>query len=692
MHKNFFDRTTVNIIVLSVLSLMEALQVLIITALVFSFIPIKTPVFVQKLYPLSLYDVRPEREALFYHLWIAVGLGVLALLLFLHRRRIDEDGLAKNFLPYMGVTAALVYAQIFAVFKIFLMGDPWWARDLLYAGIVLGIAARVFWPELKRWLLGAGQFLLTKTMPAKLVGVLDAGVIVLLLFLVFAPDLGKVLGRIFAYDRFYHFDSFIMAPVWGHHNGLVLNKDMNSEYSLIVPIVFHKLMSLTGEFSYARAVQIMITLSAAYYFLYYGLWRYWTKSFALSLFAILLCLKLQFFHWGVVPLVWIFPSATPLRSLWDVFLLLCILRFIQNFDLRWLLAASLFCGLGLVWTLDVGVYMFGVLAVTAAAAVYERGWKMLFPAAAILLSAYALALGILYHFYGPLIWGHLFWANTFEFASLFLQGWGALPITDGLKDKQFFAFIMGLMVPVVYLGTLLYSLGQYVFHRRRPQLFMVIICFYGLGLYHYFIHRSAVTSYYAVIVPLLFVLLFWIQALLGFFSQRGQRALKLFLCAWALGGLCTSYLFTYYPNALNLSGLDWSKEKNFYDSQFDYARDAALIDQYTQPREAVALVSSFETKILMQADRRPFFYYFPMIGSEHMNENKCGSTYLHTYARLDRTLKQLQDQRPSYVFLQNCMYQWDHTEVGLKELIGYMRDHYHYEAQGQYLTALKINP
>ena len=43
MNKIFFDRQTVNIIALSLVSFVEALQVLIIVAFIFSFIPIAVP-------------------------------------------------------------------------------------------------------------------------------------------------------------------------------------------------------------------------------------------------------------------------------------------------------------------------------------------------------------------------------------------------------------------------------------------------------------------------------------------------------------------------------------------------------------------------------------------------------------------------------------------------------------------------
>jgi len=694
MNKKFFDKHTFNIIAVALLSLVEALQVLIIVVLIYSFIPIPVPAFVQKLYPISLYDVHLKRETSFYHLWIAAGLLLQAILIFFNRRRMGEERWRHGVYLYICTMVCFIIIQLFAVFKILLWGDPRWARVLLYLSLGLAILARIFWPECRRLISRVWERSAAFKAPWWGVYLLDVGVIFILTLLIFAPNLSEVLARMFSYDKFYHLDSFIMSPGWAHHNGLTLNKDVTSEYSLIIPIVFDTLMEWAGGFSYAHAVSLMIGLSAVYYFLLYGLWRYWTKSFWLAFFAVILCIKLQFFHWGVVPMIWIYPSATPLRFLPDVFFLFCILRFSQNLSLRWLFAAAVINGIGLAWTMDVGGYMFAALAAAALALVYLKGVKFIPQAAAIVLLPWCVALGVLSIFYGTLVWQGQFWQNTFEFASLFLQGWGALPITEGLKDKQFFAFCMGFLIPAVYLWTLLYGLGMFLYRRSQPYLFMVLVCVYGL--YHYFIHRSGVTSYYAVIIPFIFVLLHWIRSLLEFFDLRLQRTVKLFLCVWAIVALTTGYLFTYYPNFLNLSGYDWSAEKKFYTEQFDFSQDVSLIDTLTAPGEPVALISSFETKILMQAQRRPFFYYFPMMESEHMQGDKLRGIYLHTYARLGRTLQQLQDERPAHIFIQTRLFNgpqaqdYEDSHEGFKQLMAYIRLHYQYQAQGQWLTAVQL--
>lgn len=696
MNKVFFDRPTFNIVVLSLLSFVEALQILIIVALVFSFIPIPVPPLVQNFFPLTQYDVRLERESFYYHVWIFAALALQGLLMFLNRRRLEENDLWRRWLPYICTMSGMIIIQIFAVFKIFLWGNPWWARNLLYIALGLGVLARIFWPELWRFMLWAWKLPASLKMPRGGYWVMDAGVLLILTVMIFAPDLNGVLARMFSYDKFYHFDSFIMCPAWAHHNGLVLNLDVTSEYSLFISIVFDGLMKIMGGFSYAHAVGIMIGASAVYYFLLYGLWRYWTKSFWLSFFAVVLSIKLQFFHWGVVPLIWIYPSATPLRFLPDVFFLFFILRFTQHFSLRWLYAAAVISGLALAWIADVGAYVYGTLLLAAGACVYQKGTKIIPKLVAVAILPWCIAGGILSIFYGGLLANGNFWHRAFEFAAFFLQGWGALPITEGLKDKQFFAFCMGFIIPTAYLGTLLYSAGVFLFQKSRTHLFMAFVSFYGLGLYHYFVHRSGVTSYYAVVIPGIFVLLFWTQASLKLCTGNWQKALKLFLCAWALVALMTSYLFTYYPNVLNLSGYDWSVEKKFYTQSFDFSQDAGLIDALTTPHEAVPLISSFENKILMQANRRPFFYYYPFMESEHMQGDKQRNFYPHTYASLEFTLRQLREGRPSHVFIQTRLFEgaegqnYEDSHGGFKQLTAYLRAHYQFQARGQYLTALKL--
>jgi hypothetical protein len=693
IHRMFLDRKTADIIAFSLLSFVEALQVLVIVALIFSFIPIPMPAFAQKLYPMSVYDIHLKREGSFFHFWVLFGLALQGLFIFLNRRRLGEDQLSPKVLPYVCTMAAFLFVQVFAVFKIFLWSNPLWARVLLYASLAAAAAVRIFWPEFRRSITWFSKQLAVRSYPSWAAYSWDAAVVSVMAVLVFFPLGGEVLSRMFSYDKFYHLDVFVMSPAWGYHNGLILNNQVASNYSLILPIIFNSLMDLMGKFDYPQAVSLMIAFCGIYYLLFYCLLRFWLKSVLLASFGVILAVKLQFFHWGVVPLIWIYPSATPLRFFPDVFLIFFLLQFSRDFQWRWLAAAAFSAGVGLVWAIDVGVYMYLTLGLAVICGIYAR--KGFFKqGVALLLLPFAVALGILWLLYGPSVFHPEFWHNTFEFASIFIAGWGALPMAE-VKEQQFFAFCIGFLIPILYTWTFLYSLAMFFIRKSGPHMFILCVSVYGLGLYHYFVNRSAVTSYYAVITPFIFVMLFWGREIISQWPIAWQRGSKLFLCGWAFAALTTGYLFMFYPNVLNLSGNDWSNEKKFYEENFEFSRDAALIDDLTAPGQPVPLISSFETKILMQADRPPFFYIFPLMESEHMEAHQGRGTYILTYAQLEQILGQLREKRPEHIFIEARLFDgpdaegYENSHEAFKQLMAFVRRNYQYQARGRYLEALK---
>ncbi len=687
----FKDEVTANTMVLAAVSFLESVQALVLVAFIFTFIPIPAAPFVQKLFPLSLYDVRPEREMFFYRLWILMAIGLQAILIFVFRAQLSDGKMRRKLCPFAAVSGFWVFVQVFAVFKILLWGNPPWARGLLYIAFAGGILSKVFWPEIQR--LGRminGRFGQGRALHWPWLW--DAGFLGVLGVLLWPGDLGNVLGRMFTRDEFYHLDSILMAPGWAHLNGLVLNQDVSSEYSVGLPILLSELLKHTAGFDYPAAVALIVALALCYYMALYMFMRQWLASRALAAFGTLLVVKLQMFHWGVVPLVWQFPSATPLRHWPDIIFFVCVGRHIQTSQPRWLWAAALTVGFTLAWMVDVGAYMLAALLVYATAFGYQqrRGiLQALKSLGSILVLALGLAFAVLWVLVPQAVFHPDFWRDQFEFASLFVQGWGALPMTEGLKDKQFFAFIMGFMIPVVYAFTLVYIGALFCLRKNNfKDFFVAVLCVYGLGLYHYFIHRSGVTSYDAVCVPLVMVICFWISRGLAVFSIVSRRICAGALACAALGSLMTSYLFTYYPNVLNLAGFDWNPEKRFYQKGFDLPDDAALIRRLTAPGDPVALISSFETKILMQAGRKPFFYYFPLVESAHMDSPEVRGIYLHTYGRMDKTLKDLNERKPEYIFVEKKLL-GQKDRLALNTLLDHIKAHYTAGTQGKYLIAYR---
>ena len=110
---------------------------------------------------------------------------------------------------------------------------------------------------------------------------------------------------------------------------------------------------------------------------------------------------------------------------------------------------------------------------------------------------------------------------------------------------------MGFIIPAVYVLTIM-IIGALVYLRQldAPAMFIIYICVYGLGIYHYFVYRSAVTSYYVVCIPFVFVLCFWVQQIVKPLSQQWRRILLSILVVVTLGCLVTGYLFTVYPHGM----------------------------------------------------------------------------------------------------------------------------------------------
>ena len=192
------------IVILAFISFLEAAQLLIAIAFILQFIPIPASSFVQTLFPLSMYDVRPEREMALYRFAIVAAIGIQVSLMYFFRRRRDDTRVKKDLYAFAAVLACWVFVQVFAVFKMLLWGNTCW-KMLLGVALLGGIFSTIFWPELKKFgVKTLGRLSQGSLLPRPWVGdVIVAGVLVILLW----PDLTAVLARMFVNDQFYHLDS-----------------------------------------------------------------------------------------------------------------------------------------------------------------------------------------------------------------------------------------------------------------------------------------------------------------------------------------------------------------------------------------------------------------------------------------------------------------------------------------------------
>jgi hypothetical protein len=97
----------------------------------------------------------------------------------------------------------------------------------------------------------------------------------------------------------------------------------------------------------------------------------------------------------------------------------------------------------------------------------------------------------------------------------------------------------------------------------------------------------------------------------------------------------------------------------------------------------------------MQADRRPFFYYFPLMISRPMKGRSFSMTSLFTNEQMAKTLGHLEREKPEYVFMERIFMTSNYPVFfrdeypGLIPLLKYVLTNYSLSEEGYYLVALK---
>jgi len=525
----------------------------------------------------------------------------------------------------------------------------------------------------------------------------DGAIVLLLLACLWVPEAPKALGRVFVWDQFHSWDALLILPGWAYVHGQGLNTDIISSWGLGAVIFISRGAEVLGGFDYTRVLNVLMAMAIVYYALLYVFLRVWLRHVLLAVLVIALAVKVQFFNSGISPLIWIFPQDTPARHWLDLPVLWCLWQHARRFSPKYLLGAAAGTGLGLAWVFSSGFCLllafWGYLIFLLMRPKYRqqlardfKGFRRIIFYGLLPLPVMLLALFLMQ---GHAVFHPVFWANTFEPMRSFLQGVGTVPIYRCLYDRHFFAYIAGFVIPVIYIWTLIIITGLSD-AEKLPQedLFLVPLCVYGLSLYAHYLAHSTTNHYYAVGIPVVMVIGFWLRV-----SVKSLRILLvLALGSWA--ALFTNVLFIYYPNVFDISRMDWKPETGFYQSQMRFDRDAAMIAGLVKPEEGAALVSSFEAPLLIQAKRRPFFYYAPLVISERLDKNSFAGTNVDSQVRLDKTLAQITDQKPEYIFIEKRLLgQWPpelaQNYPGIILVLRFVIEHYQPVDQGVYLIAMR---
>ncbi|MBI4309399.1 MAG: hypothetical protein HY591_03610 [Candidatus Omnitrophica bacterium] len=276
-----------NIFLLVVFSILEAVQVLIITAYIYSFIPIRWSAPVPA-------DLRPERESFLYLIFLFAAFALIGAAAAWMRPQLEQENKRRQWSAFLALESMWVFLELFAFFKWVTYRYPFynvlpyenghWVRPFFYGTVILSILSKVFWPEIyrfcrdfyPRW----RAFALSAAQRRCAYAAMAAFIFLLLL-----PNVDDVLALDYAWDQFNHWDDCALTR-W--------------------------LMTLGLD--HGQTLRVLFAVMVMVWTLVFIAVERWLGSFWLAVFAVLLGIKVNLFHYGLAPVAWIFPDATILNQ------------------------------------------------------------------------------------------------------------------------------------------------------------------------------------------------------------------------------------------------------------------------------------------------------------------------------------------------------------------------------------------
>ena len=323
-------------------------------------------------------------------------------------------------------------------------------------------------------------------------------------------------------------------------------------------MIVAKVANLLGGFDYARVLGFIVWVGIVYYSLWYLLMRRFLASTLLAFAAIIFTIRMQMFNLLVEPFVWAHVMGSVFRYCFDVGVFWMLWMHIQTRRVIFLSLGAFFVSLGLYYILTTGMYMFFVFAfyVTFAAFVPSLGGgkdRLCFRNHALVMGSVFVWTGLWFYLtVGGHIFERSFQQNMVEYNSFFIRGIFSDRLTVPILRGDLTTGIGGLVLPVFYLATFLYTAGRLMDGKiEKRDVFAGLLAFYGLGIHSYYIVRAS--FWYSVGAPAVYLLFYWIAGGLEKVSARWRQRVAWGLVVAALFCLGTNRWFIGYPNLLSLS-------------------------------------------------------------------------------------------------------------------------------------------
>lgn len=698
-----WDREVVNTFLLSVAALIEGLQILLMAIFVAGVFPIRPQGPIAFLAEWSQL-VKPERESAIYELFVVSVIAIFALSMNRLQRKIASRELCFSTLRFLTFEASCVVAMGLALFvERSAVGPSVYSKGIFLSVFGFSCVVKLFWKNINEAIQNMARGRLSKNNGGMRSSLCHLAVFVFIFLAIFVRDKEGVVAQIFMKDRFHHFDMFVASPAWAFDKGGILNVDHLSQYGVGMPIVVGVLSRMFGGVSYENILSVLVWMTILYLSLCFFFLRVWLKNLALAAAGIFFILKFQIFSSAAAdPIIWRYPSSSAARYFFDIPFFLLIFYHLKTGAARYLISAAVVCGAATAYITDTGLYLtlafYGYLLLLFFSPDARKRYLSLRPIGLNALWVILPAASLLLFFWlaaGQHVATAAFWKNLSEIPRLVKAGWGALPISVFIDEGKYLNFFLVVLMCLMYVLTVT-NVAAHCYRRKMDweNLLAVVIGIYGLGTFHYYLSRSSPDSIATICIPLLLLIGYWLAVLKKKAGRRAQRYLFPCFAFFALCALLTTDTFQSYPNLFNRSKNSFIEEKQYRKDESFSAKDVELIVGLTAPTESVCLMSNLETGILMAANRKPFFYYFPILISRSVKMRDFGGTLLLTQDRLQKTIDDLETQKPRYIFIEKNFVKglpgvYYLRFQSLTALLKYIFDHYHIEKAGEYLVALK---
>ncbi len=471
------------------------------------------------------------------------------------------------------------------------------------------------------------------------------------------------------------------------------------------PFVMVGLTKMLGGLTYENVLAVMMFFSIVYFVGCFFLLRLWINNVFLALAGVLIIINLQMFHYGAVPFIWHYPNATVIRYFFDIFFFLLLFSHGHSKRNLYLILAAICSGFAVFYVSDTGiyqlmtyfVYLLILLFVREQREIIYTSRKDIFKIAGyfalpILVTGICLKIVLKNHFGEP-----VFWQNVSEQIALFVQGFSAIPVSLNFQGGNTFSFVFACLILLLYLIVVFIPAGKWYRSQRIEfdEIFAASLGVYGLLMFHYYICQATAARYFCTCVPYVLLLCWAVNKFLHSVTVKNRNRISALCALGALALLAITRHFIEYPNIITLRSDTFNEERKKMALSVPAVEDIQLIQELTLPDDKVCLLASNETMILMQADRKPFFYYFPMVVSRSMLGRDFGGLYLFTDKRLEKTLLQLETEKPQYVFVEKNIFYGKLPKIyyqkfkSMSIIFKYLNGIYAVEKEGKYLVALK---